>query len=83
MVGVPEMAPLAEMTRPAGRPVAAQVKLVPAPASLAAPWSGVMDEPETEVWAPGLVTATELVIAQVKLVEPAKLWLSVAVRVTG
>ena len=63
--------------------MAAQVKLVPAPASLAAAWSGVMAVPETEAGRRGWSTATELVIVQVKLVEPAKLWPSVAVRVTG
>ena len=52
--------------------MAAQVKLAPASASLAARWSGVMDDARDGGLAPGLVTATELVIAQVKLVEPAE-----------
>ena len=43
----------------------------------------VMATPDGLAWLPGLVTATVLATVQVKLAEPAKPALSVAVMVTG
>ena len=44
--------------------------------------NGVMAVPDTSDWAPGLVTVMLLVTVQVKLAEPEKPWLSLAVMVT-
>ena len=76
------MVPLpAPITRPAGRPVAHQV-MVALEVSLAKMVRAVMALPDWLDWAPGLVTAMELVMVQVKLAEALKPALSVAVMVT-
>ena len=70
-VGVPETVPVDVLIdRPAGRPVADQVKVAPDWLSVAELVSGVMAEPVTFVWLPGLVTATVLVTVQVIDVVP-------------
>ena len=73
MLGVPEMTPVAgAMTRPAGRPVADQVAMVAElDESVALRAKGVMMVLPSAVWGPGAVTATKLVMVQVKLAEPA------------
>ena len=76
------MSPVAEpMVRPVGRPVAVQAS-APGVESVALACTAVMAGPEALDWAPGLVTAMVLVMAQVKLAEPEKPALSVAVIVT-
>ena len=50
--------------------------------SVAVTSTGVMAEPVTEVWAPGSVTVTALVIVQSKVADPVNPDESVAVRVT-
>ena len=84
MLGVPVMAPVAEaMTSPVGRPVAVQVVMVAAAdESVAVVLSEVTAVPDGLSWAPGLVTVTVLVMVQVKLAEPGKPELSVAVSTT-
>jgi hypothetical protein len=82
--GVPEMVPVdVLMDRPAGRPVADQVKDdTPACESVAVSASGVTAEPVTLVRPPGFVTATVLVTVQEIEVVPEKPAPSVALRVT-
>ena len=81
VVGVPVMVPVAGvMARPAGSPVADQVKAKPACASVALS-TRVRAAPETSDGAPGDVTETGLVMVQVKVAEPEKPALSVAVMV--
>jgi hypothetical protein len=70
VVGVPLMRPLDEMVRPAGRPVALKVRVAPDWESVAAICRLLMAVPETLDWVPGLVTATVLVMVQVKLAVP-------------
>jgi len=84
VVGVPVIAPVMVLIdRPAGRPVADHDAMVAVDEeSVADGVSVVMAVPETLAWAPGLVTDTELVTFQVKVVEPGVPALSVAVRVT-
>ena len=70
VVGVPVMAPPDEaIDRPAGRPVAVQVSVAVGLVSVAAGVRVVMAAPETLDLVPGLVTATVLVMVQVKLTE--------------
>ncbi len=83
MVGVPVMVPVAELTdRPAGRPLADQVKLAPAWVSVALLARAVMAVPETLARVPGLATDTGPVTVQVNTAAPMAPALSVAVRVT-
>ena len=86
VVGVPVMAPPDEaIDRPAGRPVAVQVSVAVDEVSVAAGVRVVMAAPEALDLVPGLVTATVLVMVQVKLTELANVVgepLSVAVIVT-
>ena len=63
-------APLEEMDSPAGRPVAEKVRVAPDGESVAVIWRAVMAVPETLDWVPGLVTATVLVMVQVKVAVP-------------
>ena len=78
------MAPVAEaMDSPAGRPVADQVRLAPAWVSVAWSAKAVMRLLPVLDWGAGALTVTVLVMAQVKLAEPEKPALSVAVMVTG
>ncbi len=71
VVGVPLMVPEDPLIdSPAGRPVADQVKVAPDWESVADSVTGVMAEPVTEAWFPGLVTATVLEIVQVKVALP-------------
>ena len=71
MVGVPVMAPVELLIdRPAGRPVADQVKVAPDWVSVAVVVSGVIAVPETLDWLPGLATATVLVTVQLNEVDP-------------
>jgi hypothetical protein len=70
VVGVPLISPLVEMVRPAGRPVAPNVRVAPDWVSVAAICKAVMAVPEVLDWAPGLVTATVLVMVHVKLADP-------------
>jgi hypothetical protein len=81
---VPVIAPVVGLIdRPAGRPVADHDAMVAVDdESVADGVSVPMAAPETSLCAPGLVTDTELVTFQVKVVEPAVPALSVAVRVT-
>ena len=90
VVGVPLMTPADEMARPAGRPVAVQVSpaaVATVEVSVATEVMLVMAVPDTFDLAVvvGVVTATVLVMVQVKLAEFAYVVgepLSVAVRVT-
>ena len=67
VVGVPVMAPVAElMARPAGRPVADQVKVRPDWVSVADGLSVEIAVPTEADLDPGLVTVTVLVTVQVK-----------------
>ena len=71
VVGVPVTAPVAALIdRPAGRPVADQVRVAPDWVSEALFESEVMAEPVTEDWAPGFVTETVFVVVHVKFVVP-------------
>ena len=70
VVGVPEIRPLDEMVSPAGRPVALKVKVAPDWESVAAICRLLMAAPEVLDCVPGLVTATVLLMAQVKLADP-------------
>jgi hypothetical protein len=70
VVGVPVILPLDEMVRPMGGPVAPKVSVAPDWVSVAAICRAVMAVPETLDWVPGLVTATVLVMVQVKLAVP-------------
>ncbi len=77
------MAPVAPaMDRPAGRPVADQVKLTLGCVSVAVLVCGVIAVPDASDRAPGLATVTALVTVQMKLVEPWAPEPSEAVRVT-
>ena len=72
VVGVPLMTPADEMTMPAGRPVAVQVSpaaVATVEVSVATEVMLVMAVPETLDFGPGLVTATVLVMVQVRLTE--------------
>ena len=70
VVGVPVMAPPDEaIDRPAGRPVAVQVSVAVDEVSVAAGVRVVMAAPDALDLVPGLVTATVLVMVQVKLTE--------------
>ena len=70
------------MVRPVGRPLADQVRVAPDCVSVAALVNVVMAVPVTLDWADLAVTATVLVIVQVKLAAPAEPAPSVAVMVT-
>ena len=75
VVGVPLMTPADEMTMPAGRPVAVQVSpaaVTTVEVSVATEVMLVMAVPDTFdlVVVVGVVTATVLVMVQVKVVEP-------------
>ena len=72
VVGVPLMTPVAEaMVTPAGRPVADHDEMVaPEPEVVAVGWTVVMAVPLTVDLVEGTVTATVLVMVQVKVVEP-------------
>ena len=71
VVGVPVIVPVEElMASPAGSPVADQVRVAPDWESVAELVSGVMDEPVTLDWLPGLATATVLEMVQVKVAVP-------------
>ena len=83
VVGVPETVPVELlMESPAGRPVADQVLVAVDEESDPEMDRGVMAEPVELDWVPGLVAVTVLVTFQVKLAEPEKPELSVAVTVT-
>lgn len=83
VVGVPVMVPVEElMVRPAGRPVAVHETVAVDDESWAELLSGVMAEPVTLDWLPGLVTVTVLVMFQVKVVLALNACESVAVTVT-
>ena len=70
VVGVPVMDPVAGMmARPAGRPVADQVKVAPGVGSVALT-ARAKAVPETLDWSPGLTTVTGVVMVQVKVAEP-------------
>jgi hypothetical protein len=83
-VGVPVTAPVPVLIdRPAGSPVADQVKAdTPDWESVAELVRVVMGDPVTPVWLPGLATATVLVTVQEIAVVPEKPAPSVALRVT-
>src|ERR1700689_4653342 len=73
VVGVPETVPVPElMERPAGSPVADQVRVAPDWLSVAELVSGVMALPEPLAWLPGLATETVLVMVQVNEAVPEK-----------
>jgi hypothetical protein len=76
------MRPLEEMVRPMGRPVALKVSVAPDWESVAAICRLLMAAPETLDCVPGLVTATLLVMVQVKAVVPEYPAESVAFTVT-
>jgi hypothetical protein len=82
VVGVPVMEPEEEMDRPAGRPVADQVRVAPDWESEPLSCNAVMAAPETFAWVPGLVTDTVLVMFQVNEVLSLSASESVAVTVT-
>ena len=64
------MAPVVELTkRPVGRPVAEEVRVAVDDVSLEVGVNDVMAVPETLDFGPGLVTATVLVMVQVRLTE--------------
>jgi hypothetical protein len=82
-VGVPEIVPVDELIdRPAGRPVADQVRVAPDWESVAESVTGVMAVPETSDWLPGPVTAMVLDTVQENVAEPFAPLASVAVTVT-
>ena len=87
VVGVPVTAPVeALIDRPVGRPVAVQPSVATEDVSVAVGVKVVMAVPDTFDLAPGLVTATVLVMVQVKLTDFAYVVgepLSVAVTVTA
>jgi hypothetical protein len=83
VVGVPVMVPVEElMVRPAGRPVAVHETVAVDDESWDELLSGVMAEPVTLDWLPGLVTVTVLVMFQVNVVLALNACESVAVTVT-
>jgi len=82
VVGVPEIEPdVGSTVSPAGSPVADQVRVAVDEVSVpvAVRETGA---PDTEVWFPGLVTATVLVTVQMRAAWPEKPAESVAVRTT-
>ncbi len=77
------MVPVAALTdRPAGRPVAVQVKPAPGAVLVAVPASGSIAVPSLSERAPGFATVTVLVMVQVKPAEPLAPEPSVTMRVT-
>ena len=84
VVGVPEMVPVEwSIDSPAGRPVALkELTGVVDELSVAPIETGVMAEPETEDWDPGVATDTVSVTVQAKEAVPANPAPSVAARVT-
>jgi hypothetical protein len=70
-VGVPVTVPVDElMERPAGSPVADQVRVAPDWESVAELDSAAMAVPVTALWLPGLATVTVLVTVQAKVAVP-------------
>jgi hypothetical protein len=83
VVGVPVMDPVDELIdRPAGSPVADQVKVAPDWLSVAEFGTALIAVPVTADLLPGLATVTLLVMFQVNDVEEVSAWESVAVTVT-
>ena len=72
-----------EIDSPVGSPVADQVRVAVDEVSLADSATGTTDTPTRLVWLPGPVTATVLVIVQVKDAVPTDPTLSVTVMVTA
>ena len=83
VVGVPVMAPVVGLIdRPAGRPLADQVRVAPTWVSVAELPSPAMAVPEVDVWVAWPLTVTLSVIVQVNDVVPENPALSVALTVT-
>ncbi len=56
--------------RPAGSPMADQVRVCPDPESVAVVPTGVMAVPDTSVWSPGEVTDTVSVTVHANVADP-------------